>query len=794
MTSLAVAAQAGAHGALAAPPDVVLVTIDTLRADRVGAYGSRAGATPRIDSLALGGVVVEEAIVAAPQTRPSHATLFTGRHPFEHGVRDNGSPALPVRFPTLASVFKSHGYDTAAFIGAYPVSRASGLDRGFDVFDDPFTAEADSIAAGRGRNERPAREVIDAAISWSSRARTRPSFVWIHVFEPHFPYEPAAPFARRFAESPYDGEVATADAELGRFFDRFPPGAERIVIVTSDHGEGLGDHGEDEHHLFAYDSTLRVPLVVAGGGLVPRRVRGQFRGIDLMPSVLGLAGVAPPVTSGVSRAVVLRSGVGIADNEAYAESLYGSLHFGYAPIRVLRAEGFKFIDTPRPELYRISSDPGERENLHAAREALAAAMRARLRAMHGEDGKRAPAVMPASPEELERLASLGYVGGGAPAATSASSSAPDPKDRVAAYHRYSRAVNAAIAARRAANPPAVVAALEPVAREFPRQYSVVAFLGEALLELGRFEEALPHLTRAREISPRGAAGFGRRAEALAGLGRFDQALADVEAGLRAAPSSSDLNRLRAALLFRLGRGAEGRASLEAAAAAYPKDGLIAAELASVLRNARELPRADALSARAVDLAPGEADAWIARGLVLGALDRTDEANRAFARAREIEPRNADAWFYAFAVAARRGDVGEAERSLARVRELQPARPGLREAESALATLRSPPTVAPRSSPAPPGSVRLRLIRTGDRESAERARARVAAGEDFGAVARDSSIDPTAAAGGLLGTMRASDLAEPLEAAAWALAVGGISAVIPTSRGFVILMREREERP
>ncbi|MEO8361063.1 MAG: sulfatase, partial [Vicinamibacteria bacterium] len=327
---------------LAGRPDVVLVTIDTLRADHVGAYGSKRGATPTLDALALNGVVVEDAVVQVPMTRPSHTSLMTGLLPFQHGIRDNASAPLAASIPTLASTFKAAGYSTAAFIAAFPVSRASGLGRGFDVFDDPFTPGAD-------RNERSAREVVDAALLWLAKPAAAPRLVWVHLFEPHYPYEPPAPFEARFRASPYDGEVATADAELKRLLVASGVGASALVVVTSDHGEGLGDHGEDEHHLFVYDSTLRVPLILSGAGLpAGRRVKGQFRSIDLMPTLLELAGIAVvPRMTGVSRAQNLRTGAIIPDNESYAESLYGSIHFGYAPVRALRGEGFKYIDTPQ---------------------------------------------------------------------------------------------------------------------------------------------------------------------------------------------------------------------------------------------------------------------------------------------------------------------------------------------------------------------------------------------------------------------------------------------------------------
>lgn len=766
---------------LAARPDVVLVTIDTLRADRVGAYGSLRGASPAIDALGASGVVALDAVVQVPLTRPSHASLMTGLLPFQHGIRDNASPPLPSSIPTLASSLRSAGYATAAFIGAFPVSRGSGLENGFDTYDDPFVAETDATAAAVDRNERPAREVIDAALAWLAKPDTRPRFVWIHLFEPHYPYEPLPPFDAKFKGSPYDGEVATADRELKRLLDRHPPGPARLVVVTSDHGEGLGEHGEDEHHLFVYDSTLRVPLILAGADL-PRglKVRGQFRSIDLMPTILDLAGAAVPKVTGASRASNLRGGGVIPDNESYAESLYGSIHFGYAPVRALRGEGFKYIDTPRPELYRVASDPAEATDLSAARAPLAAAMQKRLRQMHGEGATRPSLPVPVSAAAQERLAALGYVAGGPASTPSSGASGPDPKDRVAHYRRYSRAINEALKARRALDPAGVVRALLPVAKEFGGQASVANFLGEALLETRRFAEAVPHLERARDAAPGSWRRWGRLAEALSGAGRVEEALVALARGLAVAPRQADLIRLRVALLTRSGRSADAAKALEAASAADPDNAVLLAELASLRRNSGDLAAAESLSLKAVALGPGNSDVWLSRGLVLGATGRAEQAAEAFGRAASLDPTNVDAWFYAAAAAVQRGDGTRALESLARVRRLDPRRPGLAEVEAAArrAAAGTPATSPSRPASAAAGSVRLRLLKASTRAEADALRARLAKGDDLTALEQD------------LGVVRPADLRPPLAAAAAALAPGAASAVLETRDGFVILRRPR----
>lgn len=414
-----------------APPNVVFVTIDTLRADRVGCYGYPAAATPVMDRLAREGVLLEDATVQVPQTRPSHASFLTGRWPFEHGIRDNFAPRLDGSLPTLASYLKGRDYDTAAFIGAFVLARSSGLDRGFDVYDDPFSS------AGPGsplyeRPERRASEVVDATLKWMARPRLRPFFAWVHLYDPHAPYGAPPPFRERFARSPYDGEVAYADAQLGRivaWLEKQRLREKTIVIVTSDHGEGLGEHGEDEHMLLVYESTLRIPLIVSWPGALPagRRVTGQFRSVDLFPTLAELLGGPAVSASGANRAPNLRLGARIPDNESYAESLYGNIHFGYAPLRALRAEGWKYVDAPRRELFDLRSDPHERENLLEARPQVAGRMQARLRSYQGAPSA-PPVKVAADAGTLERLAALGYVGGSGP--RGGTPTGADPKDKI----------------------------------------------------------------------------------------------------------------------------------------------------------------------------------------------------------------------------------------------------------------------------------------------------------------------------------------------------------------------------
>jgi arylsulfatase A-like enzyme/tetratricopeptide (TPR) repeat protein len=765
------------------------VTIDTLRADRVGAYGYRPAQTPSLDRLGQRGVLVEDAVVQVPQTRPSHASFFTGRLPYEHGIRDNFSPPLDAAHPTLATLLKGQGYATGGFIGAYPVSRDSGLDRGFDVFDDPFGG-----GPGGGlsleRSARPAGPVVDAALEWLEAPRKQPFFAWVHVFDPHAPYEPPEPFASRFQMAPYDGEVAYADSQVGRLLawvEASGQASRTLVVVTSDHGEGLGDHGEDEHQLFVYDSTLRVPLLLSWPGRLPsgRRVSGQFRSVDLLPTTLDLLGLPPTPTSGASRAAALLGTEPIPDNESYAESLFGQLHFGWAALRALRGQGWKYIDAPRAELYHLAEDPGETRNRLEERGQVASAMSARLRRFDTTGPPAATASV--DPDAAERLAALGYVGG---AFFTGTPSGVDPKDAAREYQAFHRETSRAAALFEKGDFTGVVQVLGPLAA--PRRaegggtvrrqsFAVSYYLGRALLELKRFADAVEPLRGALRLSPQTPALFVALARAQAGAGRLEEALATIERGLELAPRHLGLLQMKGRVLLGRGAATAALAVLEEARGIDPRNALLRVDLANALREAGRPGPALAEAEEAARLDPRSAEAQVARGLCLGALGRAPEAEAAFRRALEAAPGNPDALFFLAVTQLKSGHSGEAAALVERVLRVAPGYPQAREL---LAAARAG------AAPEADGRVHLRLLRVRERARAEEASRRARSGEDFASLARELSEHPSASRGGDLGLVRVEDLAAPLRAAAAALPAGGMSPVLPTGDGFVLLKRER----
>jgi arylsulfatase A-like enzyme/parvulin-like peptidyl-prolyl isomerase len=783
--------------ATSSPANVLLVTVDTLRADHVGAYGDTKAQTATFDRLAREGVLVEEAVAHVPETRPSHASILTGRYPYEHGVRDNAAGPIAPGMPTLATLLKAAGYDTAAFIGAYPVSRSSGLDRGFDVYDDPFEKAVD------GRTERRAQEVVDLALGWLGRPRSRPFLAWVHLFDPHAPYTPPAPFATRFAGRPYDGEVAYADSQVERllaWLDRSGQRGRTLVVVTSDHGEGLGQHGEEEHGILVYDSTLRVPLVLSWPGRLPAgaRVHGQFRSVDLLPTVLELLGLPAARTSGASRADVLAHGGPIPDNESYAESLYGSIHFGWAKLRALRSHEWKYIEAPRSELYRLPEDPGETRNVMASRAEVANGMRQSLGRHDGGAGAAAGAA-PIDQEALERLAALGYVGG---VAEAPKVTGKDPKDGVREFERSRRNMREALRLFKQNDLDRALPLLEQLSQGPTGSFNVEFYLGRALLEKGRPKQAVPHLQRAMEAAPKATSTAFYLAQAQLAAGLESEAAATLARGLQRTPDNPDLLEVKGRLLLRQEDLAGARVALERARTLDPRNARVRAELSETFRRLGDAAGAEAEAAEGERLDPKAPEPHVMRGLALASLEREGEAAEAFRAALKLDPDQPEALYYLAAVELNAGHAAAARGLLQRLLTVSPGYSGadeaLRLAETQLASTNAPPVrVQARPAPAPAapasagqGTVHLRLMRVTARSKAEDVLRQLAGGASFDELARSVSEDASAPQGGDLGLVRLTDLAPPLRQAAEALGPGQVSGVIEIPGGYAILRRER----
>jgi choline-sulfatase len=524
------------------PTSLLLVTIDTLRADRLGAYGDAQARTPALDLLAAQGILFERAYSVAPLTLPAHASLMTGLLPPQHGVRDNGSFVLGPERPTLAEVLRRRPLPTAAFIGGFPLARRFGLARGFDHYDDTLPR---APGVHYEFAERPATAVIAAARAWVA-AHPGPVFVWVHLFDPHAPYAPPAEHA---GSDPYRGEVAAVDSALAPLLAEWAERPAALTVVTADHGEAFGEHREESHSLFVYDTTLRVPLIVRGPGIAAgTRISRPVSLVDVAGTVLYEMGVfrTLPGTPLLQAAALEAASPGL-----YAESLAPRIAFGWSDLRSWREGNLKYIRAPRPELYDVAADPGEMHNLAEARPRdvarLERSLTEALAALGERESRRAM-----EPEAAERLRALGYVQG-----VYARGSGADPKDKIEVALRIARAAGPFRDHAEAARTYAGIAALDP-------ENPLVQFrLADALLRAGRPREALAPFRLVVAKDPRTADPFVGLATALAQLDRLDEAALVLQRALAVAPADGQAH-------FNLGEIARVRGDRAAARAAYEK--------------------------------------------------------------------------------------------------------------------------------------------------------------------------------------------------------------------------------
>lgn len=413
------------------PLNLVVVTVDTLRPDHLHCYGYAGIETPNLDGIAQSGVLFENAVTQAPLTPPSHASIFTGLNPPAHHVRDTGGFVLPSSAITLATILQRQGWDTAAFISSAVLKKRFGLDQGFALYDDQMPKP------GKGHEfeedaERRAGETVTHAVQWLEKQSGKPFFLWVHVYDPHAPYDPPAPYRDQYRARLYDGEIAYADHELGRLFDaihRKSPD-HTLTAVLSDHGESLGEHGEYTHGVFLYDATLRIAFLLSGPGVpAGTRVKQQARTIDFLPTVLDLMGGQPPVK--VQGASLLPSFAGKEADTAvsYAETLYPKINMGWAELRAIRTNHWKYVRAPKPELYDLSQDAAETHNVIANHSAEVARFEAHLKSVMGTDGAEKVETTAVDERTLSQLKSLGYVSGFTSRTYDLKGDGIDPKDR-----------------------------------------------------------------------------------------------------------------------------------------------------------------------------------------------------------------------------------------------------------------------------------------------------------------------------------------------------------------------------
>src|SRR5262249_36843338 len=484
-------------------PNVILITIDTLRADHVGCYGAANVKTPTIDALAQDGIVFNHAFSQVPLTWPSHAAILTGTYPFQNGVQDfTGHPLAP-QFRSTAQAFKLAGYATGAVVSSFVLDRSWGLARGFDFYDDAFSAAAFQ-EKDLGLIDRRAGESVTHALHWLKKNRQRPFFLWLHLYDPHSPYDAPEPFGTQYRDQPYDGEVAYADRELGRLISWLK--SNRMydrsgIVLLSDHGESLGGHGEKEHGFFIYNSTVRIPLVVKPpSGFRPnsKRVDSPAESIAVAPTLLRLARLQDSIEKQFQSRDLLT--LSPNDDPAYSETFYPFSSFGWSPLHSLQTSRYHYIDAPEPELYDIVSDPGEQKNVAAQQLATVGVLKDKLRQ---KLENRPFNLMLANrnnvnPEAAEKLRALGYVAYQSPVSTDAlAKGLADPKSKLWEFNSILQAADAF----RANDFTAGEALLGKVREQDPEMYLIPFMLGEAAIRQQKWDDAATEMRKCLELNP-----------------------------------------------------------------------------------------------------------------------------------------------------------------------------------------------------------------------------------------------------------------------------------------------------
>jgi arylsulfatase A-like enzyme/tetratricopeptide (TPR) repeat protein len=549
---------------------VLLITIDTARADHFSYTGTSIVKTPRVDALALQGAGFTNAVTPVPLTLPAHASLMTGRLPPSHTVRDNGSYRLPASEQTLAEVLSGAGFVTAAFVGSEVLDSTYGLDQGFTTYDDHVV---DSGPSGLlYYPERRGEEVVKAAARWLDSQGDAPVFVWVHLFDPHTPYRPPEPEHSTYG-STYNGEIAYTDRVVGALLDHWNQrrGLDRtLVVVTADHGEALGEHGEKTHGVLVHDATLRVPLVFRAAGLhVAGTIGAPVSLIDVMPTVLGLCGIPrPPAVQGRDLGPLLR-GEALPWSRAsgYAESLYASFHHGCVPLLALREGGFKLVRGVADEVFDLATDPGELRDAAAADHARSSMLAAALDGLVGDLTPGTASRMTPDDEARKALTALGYAGSHSPQPPT-DGRLRDPREALVSLSRMADADRRAVAG----DLDGAVSGYRAVLDAEPRSVDARVRLAEILISRKRAGEAVPLLAAAVTIAPGEAFLHRKLGETLQATGDDKAALDAYDAGLKIHPDSRDLRNGRWSCLNRLMRQDLMLAEAERAIAADRTDG------------------------------------------------------------------------------------------------------------------------------------------------------------------------------------------------------------------------------
>jgi arylsulfatase A-like enzyme/tetratricopeptide (TPR) repeat protein len=638
--------------------------------------------TPNLDALAREGVLFAQAASTAPLTQPAHSSMMTGMYPTYHGVRINGNTALSQEHKTIAEALSEKGYETGAFIGAFVLDGRWGLNQGFQVYDDRFDLEKHKHL-DLGSVQRPANQVVDAALAWLEGRKQGPFLAWIHLYDPHTPYQPPEPFLSEYGPrgmaALYDGEIAFTDQQVGRVVSWLQAnGLEKktVVVIMGDHGEGLGSHGEGTHGYFVYDYAMHVPFLVATPFAELRGVRvdSQVSAVDVYPTVLALTGIDPaPRVHGRSLLPVMLDPKTETAAYAYGESMTPSLQFGWSPLHYLRSSRYKLIKAPRPELYDLSADPEETTNVFAGHPEVARDLMEKLDRLVDETSRGAPTAEAANldKETLERLSALGYIGAPVAAKTSdPSQPLADPKDKLAIFSAVQQAGELIVKDDYVA----AARALESALREEPRMSQARLMLGTSYAELGRTREAKAEFDLVLKDDPRSVQGLIGMANLLMEEGHTDDVIALSKRTLSVDERNAQAHTLLGEVYAARKKPAEALPHFEKAVEIQPKLTRNRLNLAGSLIEVQQYGRAEALLKEIIEEHPRFPLAHFNQGLLYEEQHRFEEAKSAYAAEVAAYPQHFKARFNLGKVLFQLGDRAGSLEQMREVVRIAPKQP------------------------------------------------------------------------------------------------------------------------
>jgi arylsulfatase A-like enzyme/Tfp pilus assembly protein PilF len=654
--------------------NLLLVSIDTLRADHLGSYGYAGAQTPRLDSLARSGLRFARATTVVPLTLPAHASLLTGTFPAWHGVRDNGGFYLGDDQATLAETLRDKGYRTGGFVSSFVLDGRWGIAQGFETYFDDFDLEKFGGQAGMDVIQRKGSETVDHAVAWLGADRDRPFFAWVHLYDPHTPYEAAEPYRSRFPATlvgAYDAEIAVADAQVGRLLDALDVAGrldDTVVVVTGDHGEMLGEHGEATHGFFIYEAATHIPVIVAGPGVPARAVDDRIRIVDLMPTALELLGVpVPAAVQGVSLMPVTRGQR--LSLIAQSESWYPRYHYGWSELLSVQDERFHYIRAPRPELYDLQADPRElqdRSGDDAARlAALDRALETHLQRTASATAAKGPQAVDSETEE--KLAALGYVGASGGGRHMEDRPRGDPKDKIGLYNLIKQASGASAEGRL----DEAIAKVQEALRADPEIVEAYMLLGNFQKKARQPEEAIASYRRALERDPEHQGALFSLAVAYKDQGRLEEARLGFERARALDPRNGRVLWQLADLFVRRGDHDQAQAVIQDALSRKVEEHRFLLKLGESQIEAKRYDDAEKSLRLALEKKPDLDTANFNLGLVH---EERGEIDRAVAAYQAELAHNDKAHRAAFNLAKllqKRGRLGEALTLYRRVVELQP---------------------------------------------------------------------------------------------------------------------------